>query len=197
QTGVSAWVSSGHKGLMGPAGSGLVYLAESFKLRPFITGGTGGGSHIIDLSSPRRPIDYEVGTPALSAIMGLAAGISEIGKSFDGDIKRVDTLTSFVFDGLSDIQNVRVLGPLDLNTPRRLPLASIVVDDIPSNELAFLLENQYGIATRAGLHCAPLTHKYLGTYPDGALRLSWNVSNTIKDIERALTAIKEIAKNNG
>ncbi|MCL2402652.1 MAG: aminotransferase class V-fold PLP-dependent enzyme [Coriobacteriia bacterium] len=207
QIGMSAWVCPGHKGLMGPAGSGLVYLAENFKPRPLVTGGTGSGEHFIDYGDEcdtiERPADYEAGTLALPAIAGLAAGISCIAESFEEDSCYVNGLTEQMLNGLASIKGIQILGlPCadgkediqaqgNSHSSYRLPLVSIVADDIPSSELAFLLDARY-IAARAEFHCAPLTHRYLNTYPDGALRLSWNVSNAPREIEAAIAAIKEI-----
>jgi len=188
--GVSAWICSGHKGLLGPAGSGLVYLAEGFYPQPQITGGTGSGDHFIDYSAPVRPADYEAGTPALPTIAGLGAATDYLHEHFDENLKQVDTLTRYLLAGLEKLEGIEILGPT--YTSNRLPLVSIIADDKASEELAFLLEAHYQIAARAGLHCAPLAHRHAGTYPDGALRFSWNASNTIEELDTALDALQKL-----
>jgi selenocysteine lyase/cysteine desulfurase len=207
QKGLSAWVCSGHKGLLGPAGSGLVYLAEGFSPQPLVMGGTGSGDQAIDFSQLRRPCDYEAGTIALPAIAGLAAAIAHIDASFEEDSRHINALSDFMIGALLQIEGLRILGPLPVSEnassgdassvsslSQRLPLVSLVLDGVSSSELAFLLDSQFGIAARAELHCTPLTHRHLNTYPDGALRLSWNAHTTHEDLQTAVAAIKHIAK---
>jgi len=200
QAGVSAWVCSGHKGLLGPAGSGLVYLSEDFQPHPLVVGGTGSGEHFANCRNPERPTDYEAGTPGLPAIAGLAAGIEIVGDATWHDFERESEKTQYMLRGLSDIDGVRILGfgkneAMDAHcefVQERLPIASIVVEGKRSDELAFLLDSKYQIASRAGLHCSPLTHRSMDSYPDGALRLSWNAYNTFEDCDRVLDALRHL-----
>ena len=208
--GLSAWTCSGHKGLLGPAGSGLLYLSPDFKPLPLIFGGTGGGEHDYlahDVNSILRPYDYEAGTPALPAIAGLGAGIKAVQDSFEKDSRSIEKLTQFIVPRLKEIEGLHILGESCADSPnagsvqnfadstcsddkRRIPLASLSFDRNSSEQMAFILDAQFGIAARAGLHCSPLTHRTMGTYPDGALRISWNASNSIEELEKTIIALQ-------
>jgi len=189
-SGVSAWVCSGHKGLRGPSGSALVYLAQGFYPRPHTTGGTGSGEHFVDYSEPQRPIDYEAGTPGLPAIAGLGAAFGQLQHDFAKDLARISDLTAHLMQGLNGIEGLTVLGPA-FGT-KRLPLASFVIEGRSSDEIAFILDKRYGIASRAGMHCAPLAHRQLGTHPEGAVRLSWNATNTLDQIDRTMGVLRQL-----
>ena len=223
--GFCAWICSGHKGLLGPAGSGLVYLAEGFSPLPLVTGGTGSGEEFVNYrpadykgadkhyAPPEKPHDFEAGTPPLPAIAGLAAGIEHLSEDFDSEYQHVQELTEFMLNELTKIEGIRILGlsnPTgDKSLQERLPLASLIAENKNPEELAFLLSSQYNIATRAGLHCAPYAHAHfhksefnnyqlsetLRDYELGALRLSWNASNTFEELEIALDALKSLIKS--
>ena len=210
--GLCAWICSGHKGLLGPAGSGLAYLAEDFYPLPLVTGGTGSGEARINYrpadykhadnhySPPEKPHDYEAGTPPLPAIAGLAAGIEHLSENFDEDYQHTQQLTEYMLSELQKIEGVKILGltsSTDSKSLReRLPLASLVIEGKNSDEVTFLLDSQYSIATRAGLHCAPYAHGYFRepyeNYELGALRFSWNASNTFEELGIALDALKAV-----
>jgi selenocysteine lyase/cysteine desulfurase len=213
--GVDGWFCSGHKGIPGPQGVGILYKRDDFNPAALIAGGTGSGSADWDEDCTLEPECFEVGTPPFALIMGLAAAarclddrqvVIESGTTavFDGDSAAADLacttnkheryLTEHLHRGLLDTPGVTVLGP-ELSSPR-LPLVSFVAEQLSPDTIAHHLDVDYGIAVRAGLHCAPNAHEVLGTINTGAVRLSLNDANTIEEIDIALDAINAILKYN-
>lgn len=187
----SAWICSGHKGLRGPAGIGIVYLAPECNPSPLVYGGTGSGSYNQVDEKSGCPEIYEAGTEPLPAILGLAAGVAYVEENKDEIYRSEHKLIQLLMNGLREIEGVSVLGP-ESGIPR-IPLVSIVVAGVDAHELAFSLERGYGIIARAGLQCAPRLHEYLGTMQSGgALRLSVSHTNTAAEVATVLDAVKTI-----
>lgn len=192
--GCDALAVPAHKGLLGPSGLGALLLTKEFagKLTPILTGGTGSASHT-EVQPDFMPDKFEPGTPNLPGIYGWEAALAWLEDMTIEQVRRHDLALSRQFlQGLSSIESVRLIGPTD--PERRVAVFSL---DFPGQDNALVgdrLEQEFGILTRCGLHCAPNAHKVLGTYPEGTVRLSFGIFNTEADVEAALKAIDTIAK---
>ena len=179
-----------HKGLRGPQGLGLLLLSQSFAdvLSPSVFGGTGSLSHS-DRMPRFLPDRFEPGTLNLPAIFGLGAAM----RSYDPETVHAHEvrLTARFLKGLQGVPNIRIPGPSNSN--KRVGVISIDFCDMDNAEAAELLDTQYHILTRCGLHCAPEAHKTLGTFPQGAVRFSFSPSTTEAEVDAAVTAIRAIA----
>ncbi len=191
---VSMLAAPGHKGLLGPLGSGLAFIADGLveKVSPQMQGGTGTQSDA-DVHPTGLPEKYEAGNLNCPALIGLAAGAGFVQSKSVGAVREHEKqLTAVLLERLSDLAGVRVLGPRDAN--RQLGVVSFTVENFDSREVAGILDASYGIQARAGVHCAPLLHHSLGTLESGgAVRFSVGWFNTLEDVETAATAVAEIA----
>lgn len=180
----------GHKGLLGPLGTGVLYIAERMErlLTPRKQGGTGTRSDedVQPLSLPDR---YESGNLNVPGIVGLEAGVSHLLESAPQAAR--NDLTGRLLDGLAGIRNVTLYGPR--TSERRLGVVSLNVSGYDPQELAALLDANWSIQTRAGIHCAPRMHAALSTSPAGTLRLSLGHFNTAEDVDAAIAALGEVA----
>ena len=184
----------GHKGLLGPQGTGILYIREGLNIDILKEGGTGSRSE--DLFQPDLlPDKYESGTHNTPGIVGLNEGVKFIFKEGIDKIKEhEEELCKYMLERLEEVPNIRIYGPKDAN--KRASVISINIGNMDSGEITFLLDSEYDIATRSGIHCAPLAHKTLGTLEQGAVRFSIGYFNTKEEIDKAVGALKEIAKNN-
>lgn len=180
----------GHKGLMGPQGTGGLYVNEEMLLAPLLHGGTGGKSE--EIEQPLiRPDRYEAGTPNTPGIAGLAAGVTFIlNEGIENIYNHEWNLIQYAMKQLVEIEDVHMLGPR--LGEQRSGLVSFVVDGCSSSEIVFKLDRQYNIAVRGGLHCTPLAHSSAGTIDTGAVRLSVGYFNTQQEIDYFINAIREI-----
>ena len=193
--GAAALCFTGHKGLFGPQGTGgIVWDPEFAKIcSPLFEGGTGSISHE-EFQPSQMPDKFEAGTPNLPGIAGLIASLEWIENEGIGKIrKHEDRLGKMLEEGLMKINGLRIIGP-GSDDPR-LPVYSVNIRGMDNAKLARDLSDIYGIETRPGLHCAPLAHRTLGTFPEGALRISPGYFNTADDINLAVSALTELAKN--
>ncbi|MEW9031384.1 MAG: aminotransferase class V-fold PLP-dependent enzyme [Planifilum fimeticola] len=189
--GIDMLAFPGHKGLYGPQGTGGLYAAPDLPLIPLIQGGTGSRSEKLEHPG-ERPEGFESGTPNTPGIAGLAAGVRFVRETGVGEIHRKEMhLAEAVRSSLSEMEGVEVY------TPRgpRLPVVAFNLIGLDSQEVAAILDAHYGIAVRAGYHCAALAHKSLGTEGTGAVRVSFGYFNEEKDAEALLSAIGEIRKS--
>ncbi|MHB8059122.1 MAG: aminotransferase class V-fold PLP-dependent enzyme [Desulfuromonadaceae bacterium] len=170
----------GHKGLLGPTGTGLLYAAPHVLLKPVIQGGT--GSHSTAEEQPEvMPDGYEAGTHNLPGIAGLHAGIEFIlERGLPVVCQHEYTLLKQAEQALKDIPGITIYGPADPSG--RCSVLSFTAAGVDSALLAAELDHGFGIAVRAGLHCAPLAHRTLGTMPGGTVRLSPGWSTTSEEI---------------
>ena len=184
----------GHKGLLGPQGTGILYIREGLNIGILKEGGTGSRSE--DLFQPDLlPDKYESGTHNTPGIVGLNEGVKFIFKEGIDKIKEhEEELCKYMLERLEEVPNIKIYGPKDAN--KRASVISINIGNMDSGEITFLLDSEYNIATRSGIHCAPLAHKTLGTLEQGAVRFSIGYFNTKEEIDKAINALKEIAKNN-
>ena len=192
---IDALAFTGHKGLLGPQGIGGFVLREHMvtKLAPLIVGGTGSLSHTE--KTPRfMPDKFEAGTLNLPGIMGLAAGVRWLNQRGMASLRAHElALTEQLLTGLLDLEQqglLRIVGRRDI--VQRTSVVSIAATKQDLAVVAHRLNEEYGIATRVGLHCAPNAHKTLQTYPTGTLRFSMGWHNNEEDIDAALKALREV-----
>lgn len=189
--GVDLFAFPGHKGLLGPQGSGALYIRESCAPLPLREGGTGSSSMLLTqpLDMPDR---YESGTAPTPAIAGMLAGTYYVRQNFNDILSLEKRLTAELWEGLKGIEGVTLYGP-EPGMPR-VGVVTFNIGELDASAVADRLSSEYGIACRAGLHCAPLAHRFLGTDKRGTIRFSIGPFNTPEDIRTAVKAIYKIAK---
>lgn len=182
---------SGHKSLLGPPGTGALYVRKGIELNSLIEGGTGSESES-QFQPLMMPDQHESGTANMPALTGLGAGIQFILDKQMMNIRNHELeLLKVLVDELRNIPKIKIYGPCDIE--KQAPVLSFNIEDKGSSEVAFQLDRNFGIACRSGLHCAPLAHETIGTLKQGTVRLSLGYFNTYDDIEQAVYAIKKIA----
>ena len=190
----SALAFTGHKSLLGPQGVGGFIIDDSFNnvCSPLILGGTGSLSS--DILQPEfLPDKFESGTLNTPGIVGLLHGLKFIESEGISTIKEhEDYLTQRFIDGLLNINTMKVYGYL--SSQNRTSTVSVNSSILDNSLLGYILDSEYNIITRTGLHCAPLAHKTIGTYPSGTLRFSFGYFNDEKDIDYILKSIDEVVK---
>lgn len=182
----------GHKGLLGPLGTGLLYVAPGVEeqLLPLRQGGTGTRSDE-DVQPTSLPDRYESGNLNVPGIVGLAAGVAEImSRGMESIERHARDLLGRLSEGLAGIPGLTLYGPG--TTDRRVAVVSFNLAGYDPQELASLLDANWSIQTRAGLHCAPRMHAALGTAPSGTLRVSLGHFNTAGHVDALLGALAEI-----
>ncbi|NTU72206.1 MAG: aminotransferase class V-fold PLP-dependent enzyme [Coriobacteriia bacterium] len=185
--GADAWACSGHKGLLGPQGVGVLYLAPGCEPEELVFGGSGQGDSEHPRGPSTRPDRYEAGTPNTPGIVGLGAAASWLLEHGDEQRLAERSLTSRLADGIRAIPGFRVLGPD--SGEHRAPVVSAVHETVPADEIAFALDRGYGVAVRSGLHCAPWAHRSLGTLESGAVRMSVGFGLQPSDVDDLLGAL--------
>ncbi|HOR87166.1 MAG TPA: aminotransferase class V-fold PLP-dependent enzyme [Bacillota bacterium] len=188
---ISMLAFTGHKSLMGSQGTGGLYIKKGLELEPLMEGGTGSKSE--SLYQPDiMPDRFESGTRNTPGIAGLCAGIGFINSKGINNIREHEqNLTKYFMDGIRDMGSVRIYGTKSAG--RQAPVVSINIGDVGSSEVSYVLDQEFDIMTRPGLHCAPLAHKTLGTMDQGTVRFSFGYFNTKEQIDEAITAIEKIA----
>jgi selenocysteine lyase/cysteine desulfurase len=177
---------TGHKGLLGPQGTGALWVREGVDVEPLLTGGTGGASEDRAMP-PAYPDHLEAGTTNAPGIAGWLAGIDWLVDHGDARLRaELAVLKRRLHDGLSAVAGVRVLSPA---APAGVPIVTIAADAVDPATLASRLDREHGVLTRPGLHCAPEAHRVLGTLATGAVRLSPGWASTEADIDRAVEAV--------
>jgi selenocysteine lyase/cysteine desulfurase len=180
----------GHKGLMGPTGTGALYVAPRVRINVWREGGTGG-----DSSSETQPKEFpyflEGGTPNVLGVAGLSAGIQWVESEGPEKIRAHEVgLTERLRERLAEMKGIQVYGLRD--AARRVGTMSFRAEALAAPELGGILDQAFDIAVRPGLHCAPYIHRSLGTFPDGTVRVSPGPFNTEADIDRLAEALGEI-----
>lgn len=182
---------TGHKALLGPTGTGGLYIREGVALTPLIRGGTGSDS-AHERQPEFLPDVHESGTLNVAGIAGLAAGVRFLA---DVGIEAVQThertLVAQFLAAASDIPGITVYGPRDAT--RQCGVVSFNVAGAMPSEVGLLLDESFGIMARTGLHCAPSAHRTLGTFPEGTVRFSFGWFNTSAEVDAALQSLREIA----
>ena len=180
----------GHKGLLGPQGTGFLYVADGIELSPLMIGGTGGYSSGMEQPA-EMPERLESGTLNTPGIAGLLAGIQFIRTTGIAAIRSAEmALVAQLITGLRAIPGITLYGPDDLE--RRGSVVSFTVVGFDPAQIGFLLDSDHGISGRVGLHCAPLAHKTIGTFPSGTIRVSPGWFTSDRDIEIFLQALHTI-----
>jgi len=187
---VDAYAASGHKGLLGPQGVGILYLRPGLDAGELLQGGTGGGSSEEESQPRGRPERYEAGTPNTPGIAGLGAAARLLiahGAEWHAEEQAVFRELK---EGLSAIRGVTVFGPaID---EQCVPTLSLVSDRLDCDRIAFELDRRYAIAVRSGLHCAPWAHRTLGTLETGAVRFGVGHGTTLEDVRAAVAALTDL-----
>lgn len=184
---------TGHKGLLGPQGTGGMYVRSGLSVKPLKCGGSGVDTY--NTHHPKEmPTALEAGTLNGHGIAGLGAGVGYIVENGIDKLreKELDMMWKF-YNGVKDIPGVKVYG--DFQTKRRCPIVALNIGDYDSSEVSDELLMTYDISTRPGAHCAPLMHKALGTVEQGAVRFSFSHFNTDEEVEIAIKAIEELSKD--
>lgn len=183
---------TGHKGLMGPQGTGGLAVAEGIDMAPWAMGGT--GVHSFDALQPLEwPTRLEAGTLNGHGIAGLSAGLDFI--EAQGGVEAIAAheraLAERFLAGVREIPGIALYGAFD--QPSRSAIVSLNVGDIDSAEISDALMQGWGIATRPGAHCAPLMHHALGTERQGVVRFSFGYFNTDEEVDTAIDALRDLA----
>ncbi len=191
QMGISLLAISGHKGLLGPQGVGALYIAPGLELETLVEGGTGSRSESLEQPA-ETPDRYEAGTPNTPGIAGLAAGIEVLVREGVAAVgARELAMARRLRERLAQIEGIRLYGPAN-GTPAA-PIVPLAVEGMASADVAHVLDREFHIAVRAGLHCAPEAHRVAGTLETGLVRLSIGHATTWADIDAAVEALTEIA----
>lgn len=189
--GIDMLAAPGHKGLLGPAGTGFLYLCEGLELRPLLYGGTGANS-ASDRQPEQMPERLESGTLNTPGLAGLLAGIEYLQERGPALLRaHEEALLGQLIEGLHRLPEVTLYGPGEAVGHGGAVSFNLAGRD-PS-EVGYLLEQEYGICTRVGLHCAPDAHRTIGTFPAGTVRVSPGCFTTETEIDQLLQAVAGLA----
>lgn len=193
---IDALAFTGHKGLRGPQGTGGFLVSQELaeQMEPLISGGTGSVSHTEEIPN-FMPDRFESGTPNLPGIYGLHEALLFLKTHSLQSINEKElSLTGYFLEQLQTLddtgRHIRIIGKKDLTD--RNAVVSIQTPEIDMSQVAWQLDNEYGVMTRVGLHCAPNAHKTLGTYPAGTIRFSFGPENTKNELDFAIQGLKKI-----
>lgn len=193
---IDALAFTGHKGLRGPQGTGGFLVSQELaeQMEPLISGGTGSVSHTEEIPD-FMPDRFESGTPNLPGIYGLHEALLYLKThSLQAINEKELSLTGYFLEQLQALddtgRHIRIIGKKDLTD--RNAVVSIQTPEIDMSQVAWQLDNEYGVMTRVGLHCAPNAHKTLGTYPAGTIRFSFGPENTKNELYFAIQGLKKI-----
>ena len=190
--GIDILCFTGHKGLLGPQGTGGMYVREGLEIRPLLSGGSGVQTYLRS-HPPQMPTALEAGTLNGHGIAGLGAAVRHLlDIGLDTVREKERALMTAFYQEVIRIPGIKVYG--DFTSMDRCAIVSLNVRDYDSGEVSDALSEQYGIATRPGAHCAPLMHRALGTVGQGAVRFSFSHYNTEEEIKIAVSALRELAQ---
>ena len=183
---------TGHKGLMGPQGTGGLCIKKGIEIKPLKTGGSGIKTY--SKTQPENmPTRLEAGTLNGHSIAGLNAALKFIEKEGIENIRKHEKeLANYFYNGIKNIENIKFYG--NYNADNRTSIVALNIGDIDSGKISDILANEFDIATRSGGHCAPLMHTSLDTVKQGIVRFSFSYFNTIDEIEIGINAVKDISK---
>ena len=182
---------TGHKGLMGPQGTGGLCVRKDLFIKPLKTGGSGIKSY--SKTHPENmPTRLEAGTLNGHGIAGLNAALEFIeNETIEKIANHERELSRYFYDSIKNIENIKFYG--NYKTDNRVSIVALNIGEIDSSKISDILSNDYNIATRPGAHCAPLMHEALGTVNQGIVRFSFSFFNTFEEIDKGIEAIKEIS----
>lgn len=184
---------TGHKGLLGPQGTGGMYVKEGIKIRPLKTGGSGVQTYS-KTHPAEMPTALEAGTLNGHGIAGLHAAMSYLEETGVDHIRaREQEMMWRFYEGVKDIPEITIYG--DFSTKERCAIVTLNIGEYDSSEVSDALLTEYSISTRPGGHCAPLMHEALGTVEQGAVRFSFSHYNTEEEVDTAIEAVRELAKD--
>jgi len=194
--GIDLLAFTGHKELQGPPGIGGLVIGDGIdvsQIKPLIYGGTGSRSE-----SEEQPDDlpdkFESGTANLAGIAGLGAGLKWITDRGISEIRdHMKKLSQTLIDGLSTLPKVKIYGTLDPECS--VAIVSFTVAGKRVSEIGLRLDEEQGVLTRVGLHCAPAAHKTIGSFPEGTVRLAPGVFTTVSDIQEAIQATSKVVQS--
>ena len=183
---------TGHKGLLGPQGTGGIYVREGIDIRPLLSGGSGVQTY--SRSHPAQmPTALEAGTLNAHGLAGLHDGVKYLQRIGVDEVRKTEQELMWLFYQLvKEIPGITVYG--DFSRKERCPIVALNVRDYDSSDVSDALFTQYDIATRPGGHCAPLMHRALGTVEQGAVRFSFSHYNTKEEIMLAVSALRDLAQ---
>lgn len=191
---ISVLCFTGHKGLLGPQGTGGIYVAPEINIRPLVVGGSGVQSYL-RTQPDEMPARLEAGTLNAHGIAGLHAAVSYIiEKGVEQIYQEEHEKTDYFYRMIRSIPDIHIYG--DPEAELHAPIIALNIGDYDSAQVADELMETYGIATRAGAHCAPLMHQALGTQKQGAVRFSFSQFNTRKELDAGIQALSELAEEN-
>lgn len=183
---------TGHKGLLGPQGTGGMYVREGVYVKPLLSGGSGVQTY--SRSHPEEmPTALEAGTINAHGLAGLSAAVDYLNETGLGEVRRIEReLMEHFYNGVKDVPGVKIYG--NFTSEERCAIVTLNIWDYDSSEVSDALYMHFGISTRPGAHCAPLMHHALGTVDQGAVRFSFSHYNTAEEVEIAINAVKELAE---
>lgn len=183
-------VCSGHKGLLGPLGTGVLYISEGIDIEPTIVGGTGSDSHSTN-QPDFLPDKFEAGTQNITGIAGLLTSLNFIKKEGTDKIRNKELgLTAQLTAGVMKMEGVKYYGSNILE--EQVGVISLTFEGSDAGEISRTLDRDYGIMVRSGLHCAPLAHKTLGTFETGTVRFSPGYFNDESHIDHTLESLRDV-----
>jgi len=188
--GIDILACPGHKALLGPQGTGFLYIRDGIELTPLLEGGTGWSSEL-EAQPENMPEKFESGTLNTPGIIGLGAGISFIQTERIEKIRKHEIyLSTELTSRLNEFEEIELYGTE--SQEKKIGIVSFNIKGLNPSDVGFILDNVYDILVRAGLHCAPEAHKTIGTFPEGCVRVSVGYFNTTEEIGIVCEAVKEI-----
>ena len=182
---------TGHKGLLGPQGTGGMVVKEGLQVKPLLSGGSGVQTYS-KTHPAQMPTALEAGTLNAHGLAGLRAAIGYLQETgLDAIRKKEQALMRRFYEGVKEMDGITVYG--DFSGQERCAIVTLNIRDYDSSEVSDALAMQYGISTRPGAHCAPLMHQALGTVEQGAVRFSFAHFNTEEEVDAAIQAVRELA----
>ena len=182
---------TGHKSLLGPQGTGGLYVREGIRVKPLLSGGSGVQSYR-KKHPEEMPTALEAGTLDAHGIAGLCAAVHYIQETGMDVIRRKEQELMWEFyNRVRKIEGIKIYG--DFSSKERCPIVSLNIRDYDSGDVSDALFTDYGIATRSGAHCAPLMHQALGTVEQGAVRFSFSHFNSMEEMKQVVAALRELA----
>lgn len=195
EMGIDLLAVPGHKSLYGPQGTGFLYAAPGVDLDPLVEGGTGGHSDL-DRQPLAMPMRYESGTPNTPGIVALGEAIGYLNSlGLDRVRDHEARLLSILLEGLSGIRGVVIHGPAD--PERQLAVLSFTVEGVDPSEVGTFLYETRDIQVRVGLHCSPHSHRTIGTFPEGTVRVSPGLFNGENDVLALVEGVRDLARLKG
>jgi len=185
---------TGHKSLLGPSGTGGLYIREGLEknITPLCVGGTGSRSEM-EAQPDFMPDRYEAGTPNTAGFAGLRAGVEFVlSRGLDEIKSKEENLTKVFIEGIGNLPGITLYGQTSVD--QRIPVVSFNIDGMDPAAVAWEIDERFKIMSRSGLQCAPAAHKTIGTYPVGTVRFSFSYFNTEEQVIQSIEALEQISR---